>query len=256
MILSWGRLLVLPAALVSLMLVSQGAQAAPFVVGSTTCGTLNKTRDANTGKVVWKVVGCTPLDNLIGQQSGSCGNGQIDTGEVCDTGDPFTCNGAGPASCTNNCTTCSGVVITPTPTGTRPTPTPPPGDCNKGNVPLYNKPGFEDWYGMDNVGIDPGATDTWCFPVNSTTCSGGPCTRLVMNVGDNTGAAQCFSHTADYIPPANSGWSDVLYDRFVTNSGNTFLSFGAPLPQGVWRIRITAADNTDCNMKYQIKVHP
>ena len=249
MILSWGRLLVLPAALVSLMLAAQGAQAAPFVVGSTTCGTLNKVKNSD-GKIVWKVIGCTPLDNLVGQQqSGNCGNGVIDAGEVCDPGDPFTCNGVGPSAC-SNCTSCGGGGPTPTPTRTVGGTSTPSGDCSKGNVPLYNKPGFEDWYGMDNVGIDPGQTDTWCFPLNVTQ------NRLVMNVGDNTGAAQCFSHTADYIPPAGSGWSDVLYDRFVTNSGNTFLSFGAPLPQGVWRIRITAADNPDCNMKYQIKIHP
>lgn len=247
MTLSWGRLLVLPAALVTLML-AQTAQAAPFVVGSTTCGTLNKVRNID-GKVAWKVIGCTPLDNLVGQQTGSCGNGQIDAGEVCDTGDPFTCNGAGPSVCVNNCTSCSGVTPTPTPVRTGGI-TPTPGDCNKGNVPLYNKPGFEDWYGMDNVGISAGATDTWCFPLTTSL------NRLVMNVGDNTGAAQCFSHTADYMPPPDSGWSDVVYDRFVTNSGNTFLSFGAPLPQGVWRIQITAANNPDCNMRYQIKIHP
>ena len=35
-----------------------------------------------------------------------------------------------------------------------------------------------------------------------------------------------------------------------------FLNFLNPLPKGVWRVKITAANTPECQDKYQVVAHP
>ncbi|HZR83333.1 MAG TPA: hypothetical protein VFD92_19720 [Candidatus Binatia bacterium] len=196
----------------------------------------------------WKLTGCAPLEAVVKTPApNQCGNAILDPGEVCDPGEPEACNGQ-PTKCIN-CLTCSGTGATPTPApGSTPTPiNTGSADCPQGELPPLNREGFDGWRGIDGVQIADGQTHTYCYTLSQNT------TRLVMSVGDRTGATQCFEHTAEYIPPAGSGMSSKRGGG--VNSSYTFLNIGAPLPQGVWRIRITAAVNPDCADRYQVIVH-
>lgn len=231
----FGRVLALPLLVGALAVLPAPATAAPFVVGTTECGDLRKVLDGT--RVVWKLTGCPKLEDLLKVSQSTCGNGVVEAGEVCDTGDPFSC---GTGTCVA-CTSCD----TPTPT---PTPTPSgSADCAQGELPSLARDGFEGWFGRDNVKIQDSEVHTYCFTVN------GDSDRLALSVGDRTGSSQCFVHTAEYIPPSTSGWATKT-DTGRDTSYTFFVRAGF-LPKGVWRIRITADNNPNCADKYQVVAH-
>lgn len=249
------RLLVVCAMLAGL---PGAALALPLVIDGKPCGDLSKERAE--GGSVWSIKGCQPLTDLVNGSvptptptpppSSLCGNGIVDTGEVCDKGDAYTCGGKGPNACVNNCTSCSGSTV-PTPT---PKPTVTPGvdpECAQGFLPPYTQPGFTDWFGYKKVQIGPGETDTYCARLDTDV------TSYSMMVVDVTGAAQCFYHSAEFIPPAGSGLASKRMDSAGTSSTLTFRNWsGAPLPRGVWKLKVTAtADYPNCPLAYQITVH-
>ena len=139
-------------------------------------------------------------------------------------------------------------ISLPTPT---PTPTPVAVECAQGEIPPARGgvfTGFEGWYGRDRVFIADGETHTWCFTVNVDTW------RVALSVADRTGAAQCFWHTAEFIPPPNSD----LKSRGGSGN-NSATEWQWPdhrnIPKGTYGIRITASPMPGCTDLYQITAH-
>ena len=128
-----------------------------------------------------------------------------------------------------------------------PIPTPVAVECAQGELPLLDPTKSQGWWGVDRVSIGDGETHTYCFTVNTDR------TSLSISVIDRTNAAQCFLHTDEFIPPADSGWRTVTY-----GGGNTTYGFSLRsgfVPRGPWRIRITAGNTPDCADRYQVLAH-
>jgi len=248
------RFMVAGAALLGLPV---AALALPLVIDGKPCGDLSKER-AEAGSV-WSIKGCQPLTDLVNgavptptpPPSTLCGNGIVDPGEVCDTGDTYTCGGKGSSACVSNCTSCNGSTA-PTPTP-KPTSTPSPVDpeCNMGELPPFDFAGAVGWLGIRKVGIKPGETHTWCVPLTSNVRA------WTMSIGDYSGAWQCAYHSAQYIPPAGSGLATQSTSQETINSvGNFRAPLGSYLPTGTWKIRLTASSAyPDCPMAYQVTAH-
>ena len=127
-----------------------------------------------------------------------------------------------------------------------PTPTPVAVDCAQGTLPRLNYTGDAVW-GKDWVPIGDGEVHTYCFQLRTFS------RKLIMRVGDRTGAEQCTWNTTEFIPPQGSS----LKTEVGTGRGAGYSFYDpAGLPQGIWRIRITEAVTPNCNDKYAVLVHP
>lgn len=250
----FARFLLAGAALTVLPAV---ALAIPLVIDGKPCGDLSKERSGDGS--AWVIKGCKPLTDLVNDGGvpptptpvpGKCGNGLVDTGEVCDKADPYTCGGKGPSACVNSCTSCNGTA-TPTPV---PTPTPPvvDVDCNMGSLPPLGVDGFPGWFGYRKIAIDPGETHGWCVNLDTNT------TAWTMSLVDRTGAYQCFYHTAEYVPPAGSSLATKKWTSEVTSSTATFRTWdGSYLPKGTWKIKVKASSSyPNCPMSYEVTARP
>ena len=143
-----------------------------------------------------------------------------------------------------------GIDVCTPPTVIDPSTKPP--ECDKGQRPALNLPGVPDWLGLRNVSIGHGETQTWCVNLNRTT------SKWTMSVIDRTGAWQCMYHTVDYIPPVGSGLKTISWKKETTNTTVTWRNWdGAALPQGTYKIRITASlGQPNCPMSYEVNAHP
>ncbi|MBU6178848.1 MAG: hypothetical protein KGR69_04250 [Verrucomicrobia bacterium] len=248
------RFMVAGAALLGLPAV---ALALPLVIDGKPCGDLSKERSESGS--VWSIKGCQPLSDLVSGAvptptptpvAGKCGNGIVDAGEVCDKGDTYTCGGKGSSACVNNCTSCNGSTV-PTPT---PKPTATPGvdpECADGYLPPFGQAGFDGWLGLRKVQIEPGETQTFCAQLNEDLSA------FTMMVVDFTGAAQCFYHLAEFIPPTGSGLASKKTSSPAIISTLTFRNWnGTLLPKGTWKLRVSASpDYPNCPMAYQLTAH-
>jgi len=138
---------------------------------------------------------------------------------------------------------------TPVPTPVA-TPTPAPADCPQGELPKLNKPGFETWYGRESVPIGPGDVHVWCFTLTQDVH------KLEFAVGDKTGAAQCFWHTAEYLPPKGAVTVRPPGPQSGRDTSYAFLNTVQLLPKGTWRIKVTAEHHPPCVARYQVVGHP
>lgn len=246
----------LAAVVVGLGALAGSAFALPLTIDGKACGSLSKVRTTGGGSA-WAIEGCAPLSALVSNPSptptpapSQCGDGIINTGEVCDRGDPYTCGGKGSSACINNCTSCNGTA-TPTPI---PTATPPISDaeCDMGTLPPLGVDGFPGWFGYRKISIDPGETHGWCVNLATDT------TSWTMSLVDRTGAYQCFYHTAEYIPPVGSNLAAKKWTSEVTSSTATFRTWdGSLLPKGIYKIRLKASSSyPNCPMNYEITARP
>jgi hypothetical protein len=230
-----GWSLCVPAALVMLQWSSLSAVAAPFQVGQTTCGTLNKVSDQFG--VHWAVNGCPELEKAILEQQ-TCGDGILDMNEQCDTG---ATSGLDPVNCTDPtkpyCQSCHCVAqiisATPTPTPTV-TPSGSPGACPFGELPFDANLGGK---GVQKRRFSSeGESQTYCYTVTSTNA-----TAIQFKFAADTGT--CMWDDLTVVPPPNSGVA-AQTSAFGLTGGVTYRS--VPNPAGTWLVTITDSTDTVC----------